>query len=57
MTTFVQELPFIASGTVTYPSGDNVVDPTKTAIISSGGRTQTITYNAAGLILSASNPA
>jgi hypothetical protein len=53
----VQDSPFLASGTVTYPNGDNVVDATKTAIVSSGGRSQTITYNAAGLILSVSNPA
>lgn len=57
MTTFVQDLAFIASGTVNYPSGDNVVDATKTAVVSSGGKSQTITYNAAGLILAATNPA
>lgn len=52
----VQESPFIASGTVNYPSGDNVIAPTLTAVVSANGKSQTITYNAAGKILSASNP-
>jgi hypothetical protein len=52
----VQDSPFFASGTVSYPNGDNVPDITKTAIISSSGVSQTLTYNAAGQILSASVP-
>lgn len=52
----VQDSPFFASGTVSYPNGDNTVDITKTAVISAGGQVQTLTYNAAGQILSASVP-
>jgi hypothetical protein len=55
--TQVQDSAFLSSGTVNYPSGDNVVDVTKTAIVSANGKSQTLQYNAAGKLLSASNPA
>lgn len=46
--------PFVADGTIAYPNGDNVVDATKTAIVTSGGFTQTLTFNAEGKLLAAS---
>lgn len=52
---YVQSSPFMSPGTVNYPNGDNAVDATKTAVVSDGYREQTLTYNAAGKILVASN--
>lgn len=52
---YVQDSPFLYPATVSYPAGDNIVDATKTAVISDGYKQQTLTYNAAGNLLAASN--
>lgn len=55
MSQYVTDEVFLAPATVNYPSGDNTLDPTKTAVVTDGYRTQTLTFNAAGFLLAAGN--
>ena len=53
--TEVQLSPFVASAT--YVRSDNAVDATKTVTVQWNGKSQTLTYNAAGQLLNATNVA
>lgn len=54
MATEVVLSAFVAAAS--YSRADNVVDATKTVVVTWGGSTQTLTYNAAGQLLNATNP-
>lgn len=46
---------FVAAAS--YSRSDNVVDATKTVVVTWCDKSQTLTYNAAGQLLNATNPA